>query len=87
MFQIVTVKSVKDKIGLLCKTQRKKKGLSREELAEALVISKTTIQNVENGKNATLDTVLKIAYHFDLLSEVMNALEQFDDTNIPDSLY
>lgn len=51
-------------------------------------MSSTTIQNIENGKNATLDNLLKVANHFDLLEKIFSSLEieeQTSSTNI--SLY
>lgn len=61
--------------------------ISREELALALNMSSTTIQNIENGKNATLDNLIKIANHFGLLENIYKSIETIDDTNSPISLY
>ena len=60
MLEITTIKDVKVKIGEVCKILRTSNGLSRDELAEILDVSSTTIQNIENGKNATLDKWLEI---------------------------
>ncbi|GAL65838.1 hypothetical protein JCM19301_3523 [Jejuia pallidilutea] len=60
----------------MCKALRKSNGLSRDELAEVLDVSSTTIQNIENGKNATLDTVLKVANHFGLLQSLANQIDK-----------
>ena len=54
--------------------------ISREELALALNMSSTTIQNIENGKNATLDNLIKIANHFGLLENIYKSIETIDDT-------
>jgi len=70
MINITTIKDVKIKIGKACKSLRKSNNLSREELAEVLEISRATIQNIENGKNATLDNILKVANHFGLLQPI-----------------
>ena len=70
MLEVTTIKDVKVKIGETCKVLRKSNGLSRDELAEVLDVSSTTIQNIENGKNATLDNVLKVANHFGLLQSI-----------------
>ncbi|WP_235420491.1 helix-turn-helix transcriptional regulator [Jejuia pallidilutea] len=67
---------MKVKIGEVCKALRKSNGLSRDELAEVLDVSSTTIQNIENGKNATLDTVLKVANHFGLLQSLANQIDK-----------
>ena len=75
MLEIVTIKDVKVKIGEVCKALRKSNALSRDELAEILDISSTTIQNIENGKNATLDNVLKVANHFGMLPSIANQID------------
>ena len=74
MLEITTIKDVKVKIGGACKSLRKSNDLSREDLAEVLDVSSTTIQNIENGKNATLDNVLKVANHFGLLQSIANKI-------------
>lgn len=61
------IKDVKTEIGLLVKSLRKKQKLSQQELAEQLDLSRITIQNLESGKNFTIDTLLKIFKHFDVL--------------------
>ena len=78
MFDEITIKDVKVKIGLLCKAKRKELQLTREQLAEELSISRATIQNIESGKNATLDNLLKIAVHFNLLDKIYQGLEKLE---------
>jgi transcriptional regulator with XRE-family HTH domain len=87
VFEIHTIKEVKDKIGSICRHQRKANQLSRKELANALDISATTIQNLENGKNATLDTILKVADHFGLISDIYKSLNDFSKVEDIPSLY
>ena len=87
VINIRTIKEVKDKIGFVCQRHRKINDLSRDELAEALDISSTTIQNIENGKNANLDNMLKIANHFNLLSNIYDSLEGFSEADNNPSLY
>lgn len=87
MFDPITIKDTKIKIGVLCKKYRKMHQLTREELADAVHVSPTTIQNLENGKNATLDTVLKIAYHFDLLENIYRDLEDLEAVTTLKSFY
>lgn len=58
-------------------TNRKSRKLSREQLAEALAVSSTTIQNIENGKNTTLYNVLKVANHFGLLPDIKQEIDRF----------
>ena len=61
--------------------------MSQEDLADALGLSRFTIQKFENGKNATIDTVLKIANHFDLLESLYQALKNLESNNDINSLY
>ncbi|MCT4561805.1 MAG: helix-turn-helix domain-containing protein [Crocinitomicaceae bacterium] len=49
----------------MTKVLRKKNKLSRQQLADLLDVSRMTIQNLEAGKNCTLDTLLKVLQHFD----------------------
>ncbi len=76
MLEVTTIKDVKVKLGEVCKALRKSNELSRDELAEVLDVSSTTIQNIENGKNATLDNVLKVANHFGLLQSIANQINK-----------
>ena len=87
MINAITIKDVKLQLGSLCKQKRQGYKMSQKELADALDLSRFTIQKFENGKNVTLDTVLKIANHFDLLESLYNALKDLKDTNPMDSLY
>lgn len=84
---IVTIKEVKLQLGMLCKQKRKAYELSQEKLADALGISRYTIQKLENGKNTTLDTVLKIANHFDLLDQFYEALKDVETPKDINDLY
>jgi transcriptional regulator with XRE-family HTH domain len=61
------IKDVKLEIGLLVKSYRKQQKLSQQDLAEQLELSRITIQNLESGKNFTIDTLLKVFNHFDVL--------------------
>ena len=87
VINIRTIKEVKNKIGLVCQRHRKINDLSRDELAEALDISATTIQNIENGKNANLDNILKIANHFNVLSNIYDSIDDFSEADNNPSLY
>ena len=69
----IKIKDVKAEIGQLVKSYRKKQKLSQQDLAELLDLSRITIQNLESGKNFTIDTMLKVFNHFD----VMVGLNQF----------
>ena len=64
----IKIKDVKSEIGLLVKSYRKGEKLSMQELADKLELSRITIQNLESGKNFTIDTLLKVLQYFDKLS-------------------
>lgn len=61
------IKDVKIEIGQLVMFYRKQQKLSRQELAAQLDLSRITIQNLESGKNFTIDTLLKVLNHFDAM--------------------
>ncbi|RYM32880.1 XRE family transcriptional regulator [Brumimicrobium glaciale] len=87
MFKTTTIKEVKIRIGEACKLNRTANDLTREELAKALEVSSTTIQNIENGKNATLDNVLKVANHFGLLEDILKGINDNIDKQNNISFY
>lgn len=88
MFKAIEIKETKAEIGTLIKTLRKQRDLSQSELASSLDISRTTIQNLELGKNFKIDTLLKVFKEFDLLEKlhhlVIKERTQITDTK---SLY
>tara|TARA_R110001606_G_C15070401_1_gene615921 strand:+ start:130 stop:393 length:264 start_codon:yes stop_codon:yes gene_type:complete len=87
MIDATTIKEVKLQLGEVCKQKRQIYEMSQQDLGEALELSRYTIQKFENGKNATLDTVLKIANHFDLLEPLFQALKDLENKNDINSLY
>lgn len=87
MFGDLSIKDVKSQIGLLARTLRKKEKLSQHELAEKLSISRLTVQNLESGKNATLDTMLKVMQHFDKLKVINEVFANEIRNNNYESLY
>jgi transcriptional regulator with XRE-family HTH domain len=70
MFEIVEIKDVKRELGALVKALRKQRNLSETQLAERIDVSRTTIQNLELGKNFTVDTFLKVMKEMDLLTQI-----------------
>jgi len=70
MFDTIEIKEVKQELGLLVKSLRKQRGLSQMQLANSLGVSRTTIQNLELGKNFTADTIFKVLKEMDLLSQL-----------------
>lgn len=84
----VKIKDVKSEIGQLVKSYRKRDNISQQDLADKLDLSRITIQNLESGKNFTIDTLLKVVRHFDLLTPLNELLVQKrnDNENL-ESLY
>ncbi len=76
MFDIVEIKDVKRELGFLVKALRKQRGLSQVQLAKSLDVSRTTIQNLELGKNFTVDTILKVLKEMDLLTQLNSEIAQ-----------
>lgn len=74
MFETLEIKDVKASIGDLVKSYRKSRKLSQIELAELLDVSRNTIQNLESGKNFTIDTLFKVLKEFDLLQRVQDII-------------
>lgn len=70
----VKIKDVKLEIGTLIKSSRKKRNISQRALADQLDLSRVTIQNLESGKNFTIDTLLKALQYFELLEELNQVL-------------
>lgn len=72
MFDTTEIKDVKIELGALVKAIRKSRSLSQKELAQSLDVSRTTIQNLELGKNFTIDTILKVLKEVDMLDQLNN---------------
>ncbi|MEC4049326.1 helix-turn-helix transcriptional regulator [Flavobacterium sp. SUN046] len=87
MLNSVTIKEVKLKIGEWCKQKRQSHGITQEDLARALDMSRITIVKVESGKNVTIDNLLKIAHHFDGLQTIYDLIHQNIQVNTTKSLY
>ncbi len=76
MFDTIEIKDVKRELGVLVKALRKQRGLSQLQLAKSLDVSRTTIQNLELGKNFTVDTILKVMKEMDLLTQLNSEILQ-----------
>ncbi len=87
MLNSINIKSVKVKTGDLLKLLRKRAGVTQEQLGEQLGLSRITIQNIESGKNATMDTLLKVLQHWDMLGSFYGYVEQEINNNNYESLY
>lgn len=83
MFSNVNIADVKIRFGALVKALRKKQGLTQDELGKKLNLSRITIQNLESGKNATMDTMLIVMQYLDLLNNFNDMLQ----TEITNSSY
>ncbi len=88
MFNTIEIKDTKQEIGQVIKIVRKKRKLSQVEVAKSLDVSRNTIQNLESGKNFTIDTLFKVLKEFDLLDkvydEILEAKKEIEQTK---SLY
>lgn len=87
MFDATTIQSVKNRTGTLVRLLRDREQLTQEQLAEKLGLSRLTIQNLEAGKNPTMDTLLKTLQYFDLLQSFDRYIESECDRNNSQSLY
>lgn len=87
MLDGVNIKQMKLKIGAWCKQKRRIYELSQDDLAQSLEMSRLTIRKLEDGKNVTLDTLLKVVNHFDMLEVVYNAIDSNISDNNINSLY
>jgi transcriptional regulator with XRE-family HTH domain len=76
MFYTTEIKDVKKDIGKLIKTYRKQHKLTQSEIADRLDVSRNTIQNLEAGKNFTIDTLLKVLKELDLLRDLHERILQ-----------
>lgn len=83
MINVVTIKNVQESIGEWCRLLRKREKLTQQQLAVELDLSPITISKLENGENATLETVLKILQYFEEL-DGFNRFIQSKITNLND---
>lgn len=83
LFKTISVADTKETIALLVISMRKNAKLSRQQLAEELGVSRITVQNLENGKNVTLDTFFKVLQYFGRLEKY----QQFIVDDIEDQNY
>lgn len=84
----VKVQDVKKAMGSLIKQMRVKRKLTQEALAQRLNLSRITIQNIEGGKNFTIDTYLLILQHFDEIASLNDFIKaKRDDYHEIKSIY
>ncbi|TDS08961.1 helix-turn-helix domain-containing protein [Sphingobacterium paludis] len=68
MFNAVKIIDVKNSIGEFTRNLRKQRGLTQDDLASQLGLSRLTILKVESGANFKIDTLLLIFQYFDELA-------------------
>ena len=79
MLNNVKIIDVKLQIGALIKAQRKSNNISQQKLANMLDLSRITIQNLESGKNFTIDTLFKALQYFDMLTGLHQAISSYSE--------
>lgn len=87
-FSTVQVSDVKIEMGALVKKMRAHQRLTQEELAKKLNLSRITIQNIERGKNFTIDTFLLVLQYFEEMSWFHESIQsKVEDYTAIKSLY
>ena len=87
MLENITIKDVKNSLGKLVRMLRDREHLTQEQLGDKLGLSRLTIQNLEAGKNPTIDTLLKTLQYFDLLPGFEAYIATEMSNNSQQSLY
>lgn len=86
MLDDLTIHDVKSHLADLSRVLRGFEGITQEQLADRLDMSRITIQNLERPKNVTLDTFLKVLQHFDMLEKfdgfIAECIEDKDVKNL-----
>ena len=87
MLSTTSIKEVKEEVGELIKSLRKQQNLSQEDLAAKMSVSRMTIQKLEAGNNATMDTLLKALRQFELLEGFKEFINNQKNNQSYPSLY
>lgn len=87
MASSTSIRDIKLSMGELIKSMRKQQKLSQEQLAEKMGVSRVTIQKLEAGKNATVDTLLKAFRQFELLENFKEFVTNQNSNQSYPSLY
>ncbi len=66
---MTSIHSTLSNLGEIISISRKKEKITQQDLANNIGVSRLTISNIENGKNVTIDNVLKIFKYFYLLDD------------------
>jgi transcriptional regulator with XRE-family HTH domain len=87
-FENIKIQDVKQEIGAMVRAVRKKEKITQQELAEKLALSRITIQHLEAGRNFTIDTLLKVLEHFEMMDSLYRFfVQQHEEIDNVDSLY
>lgn len=85
MLKVLTIEDLKEKIGSSILQLRKDIDISQGELADALSLSRATVQKLEKGDNVTLTTLLLAIEYFDKKKEFSEFLDRItEQTKLPD---
>jgi DNA-binding XRE family transcriptional regulator len=87
-FSTVRVSDVKIEMGALVKKMRAHQKLTQGALAKRLNLSRITIQNIEQGKNFTIDTFLLVLQYFEEMNWFHDSIKsKVEDYTVIKSLY
>ena len=59
--EVIKSKGLQEEIGAILKEERKKKGLTLEQLSLMSGLSRLQIMNIENGSNFTIESLYRLA--------------------------
>lgn len=71
-FSLLRPFEIAEQLGQRLAQHRLRQNISQADLANRIGVSTPTISNLENGKNATLDTFLNVVLALGLASELEN---------------
>ncbi len=73
-----TIQEIINEMGERLSLMRKNKGLTQKELANNIGVNSNTIYRLENGKNISVDTLIKLLYFFDLEERFIEVIPNFE---------
>jgi transcriptional regulator with XRE-family HTH domain len=76
MFNTTEIKDVKVKLGQLVRRLRKQQKLTQVQMSHNLGVSRATLNNLEAGKNFTIDTLFKVLKELQLLETLDDELDR-----------
>lgn len=72
-----TIQEVINEMGKRLSLIRKNRGLNQKELAYQIGVNINTIYRLENGKNISVDNLVKVLYHFDLEEKFIESIPNY----------